>query len=100
MKGITMNTLKSNALKEQFVMDMELAGLAVSSRRTYLDAVENLIRYFWCSPKDLTEQQVNEYLIEFHRSNPARGTFKIRRAALRLFFSNTIGRDWHILKKK
>ncbi len=95
-----MNTLKSNALKEQFVMDMELAGLAVSSRRTYLDAVESLIRYFWCSPADLTEQQVNEYLIEFHRSGPARGTFKIRRAAIRLFFSNTLGRDWHILKKK
>jgi integrase/recombinase XerD len=100
MKGITMNTLKSNALKQQFVMDMELAGLAVSSRRTYLDAVENLIRYFWCSPEDLTEQQVNEYLIEFHRSGPAKGTYKIRRAALRLFFNNTIGRDWHILKKK
>ena len=65
MKGITMNKLKSNILKQQFVVDMELAGLAVSSRRIYLDSVENLIRYFWCSPKDLTEQQVNEYLIEF-----------------------------------
>ena len=95
-----MNTLKSNTLKQQFVMDMELAGLAVSSRRTYLDAVENLIRYFWCSPADLTEQQVNEYLIEFHRSNPARGTFKIRRAALILFFCNTLGHDWHMFKKK
>jgi len=69
-------------------------GLAVSSRGTYLDAVESLIRYFWCSPADLTEQQVNEYLIKFHRSGPARGTFKIRRAALRLFFCNTLGHDW------
>ncbi len=100
MKGITMNTLKSNALKEQFVMDMELAGLAVSSRRTYLDAVESLIRYFWCSPADLTEQQVNEYLIKFHRSGPARGTFKIRRAALRLFFCNTLGHGLAHVQKK
>jgi len=43
-----------NSLKAQFLSDMELAGLASASRRTYLDAVEQLIRYTWCSPADLT----------------------------------------------
>ena len=30
-----------NALKSQFVTDMELAGMARTSRKTYLDAVEH-----------------------------------------------------------
>ena len=89
-----------NSLKAQFLSDMELAGLASESRRTYLDAVEQLIRYYWCSPADLTESQVNHYLLERHRQNPAKGTFKVMRFALRFFFQQTLGRDWHLFKKK
>jgi len=89
-----------NSLKAQFLKDMELAGLASASRRTYLDAVEQLIKYYWCSPADLTESQVNHYLLERHRQNPAKGTFKVMRFALRFFFQETVGRDWHLFKKK
>jgi hypothetical protein len=89
-----------NSLKAQFLKDMELAGLASASRRTYLDAVEQLIKYYWCSPADLTESQVNDYLLERHRQNPAKGTFKVMRFALRFFFQETVGRDWHLFKKK
>ena len=89
-----------NHLKSQFLSDMELAGLAAASRRTYLDAVEQLIKYYWCPPADLTESQVNHYLLERHRQNPAKGTFKVMRFALRFFFQETVGRDWHLFKKK
>ena len=89
-----------NSLKAQFLKDMELAGLASASRRTYLDAVEQLIKYYWCSPADLTESQVNHYLLERHRQNPAKGTFKVMRFALRFFFQQTLGCDWHLFKKK
>lgn len=89
-----------NHLKSQFLSDMELAGLAAASRRTYLDAVEQLIKYYWCSPADLTESQVNHYLLERHRQNPAKGTFKVLRFALRFFFHQTLGCDWHLFKKK
>jgi hypothetical protein len=89
-----------NPLKTQFLRDMELAGLASASRRTYLDAVEQLIKYYWRSPVDLTESQVNHYLLERHRQNPAKGTFKVLRFALRFFFHQTLGCDWHLFKKK
>jgi hypothetical protein len=89
-----------NPLKAQFLSDMELAGLASASRRTYLDAVEQLIKYYWCSPAELTESQVNHYLLERHRKNPAKGTFKVMRFALRFFFQQTRGCDWHLFKKK
>jgi integrase/recombinase XerD len=89
-----------NQLKAQFLTDMELAGLAPASRRTYLDAVEQLIKHYWCSPAELTEAQVNQYLLDRHRRNPAKGTFKVIRFALRFFFQQTLGRDWHLFKKK
>lgn len=89
-----------NQLKAQFLADMELAGLAPASRRTYFGAVEQLIRFYWCSPADLTEAQVNQYLLARHRRDPAKGTFKVIRFALRFFFQETVGCDWHLFKKK
>ena len=87
-------------LKAQFLKDMELAGLAATSRRTYLDAVEQVVRYYWCGPNELTEQQVTDYLLERHRHNLPKGSFKVLRFALRFFFGQTLGRDWHLFKKK
>ena len=89
-----------NQLKAQFLADMELAGLASASRNRYLVAVEQLIKYCWCSPAELTESQVNQYLLACHRQNPAKGTFKVMRFALRFFFQETVGCDWHLFKKK
>ncbi len=93
-------TAETNQLKTQFLKDMELAGMVAKSRKVYLDAVERLLRYYWCSPADITEQQVSQYLLERHRCNPAKGTFRVLRFALRFFFNETLGRDWHLFKKK
>lgn len=60
-----------NALKCQFLTDMELAGMYPTSRKRYLYVVEHLIRHYWCSPAELTEQQVRDYLLEHHRQRPA-----------------------------
>ena len=89
-----------NALKFKFITDMELAGLASTSRKTYLTAVERLIKHFWCSPAKLTEQQVFNYILEYHRKNPPAGTFNSTHYALRFFFKQTLGYDWPLLKKK
>jgi hypothetical protein len=97
-KSVSIVTI--NQLKTRFLTDMELAGLAVASRKTYLDAVEQLLKYYWYSPAELTESQVNHYLLERHRQNPAKGTFRVIRFALRFFFQQTLGRDWHLFKKK
>ena len=96
----SVSTANVNQLKTQFLTDMELAGLAPASRRTYLDAVEQLIKRYWCSPAELTEQQVRDYLLEHHRQRPAKGTFRLTHFALRLFFKDTLGHDWDLFKKK
>ena len=103
-KQKTANTMSDsttvNALKSQFLRDMELAGMVAVSRKRYLYVVEHLIRHYWCSPAELTEQQVYDYLLEHHRQGPAKGTFRLTHFALRLFFKDTLGRDWGVFKKK
>jgi len=89
-----------NALKCQFMTDMELAGMVDQSRKRYLFAVERLIRHYWCSPAELTEQQVHDYMLERHRQDPAKGTFRVMHFGLRFFFRETLGRDWNLFKKK
>ena len=89
-----------NQLKTQFLVDMELAGLSLSSSKNYLGAVEQLIKHYWCSPAELTEAQVSQYLLARHRRNPAKGTFKVIRFGLRFFFLESLRRDWHLFKKK
>ncbi|MDP6098275.1 MAG: phage integrase N-terminal SAM-like domain-containing protein [Gammaproteobacteria bacterium] len=93
-------TSDTNQLKAQFLADMELAGMVAKSRKAYLDSVEQLLRYYWCSPAELTEQQVGQYLLERHRCNLAKGTFKVMKFGLRFFFNETLERDWHLFKKK
>jgi integrase/recombinase XerD len=99
MKRVNL-TSQVNQLKAQFIADMELAGLAAGSRRAYLDAVEQLVRYYWCSPAELTQDQLQDYILDRHKSNPAKGTFKVMQYSLRLLFTNTLGRDWQLFKKK
>ena len=89
-----------NALKCQFLTDMELAGMGAASRKRYLYVVERLIRHYWRSPAELTEQQVYDYMLEHHRQGPAKGTFKLTHFGLRFFFRQTLGRDWELFKKK
>ena len=89
-----------NALKLKFITEMELAGLASASRKNYLTAVEKLIKHFWCSPAKLTEQQVFNYILDYHRQNPPVGTFNSTQYALRFLFQHTLGYDWPLFKKK
>ena len=48
--GLLYRIANINQLKTQFLADMELAGLAPASRKTYLDAIEQLIKRYWRSP--------------------------------------------------
>ena len=92
--------LSVNELKFKFMTDMELAGLASTSRRRYINVVERLIKHFWCSPAELTEQQVFDWILEYHRQNPPVGTFNLTHYALKFFFQHTLGYNWPLFKKK
>jgi len=86
-------------IKEQFIRDMQVAGLAKSTQKTYLQYTSSFFRDCWVSAEDATEQNVQDYLISLRERDMAKETFRVNRYALEFLFSNTLQRDWPLFKK-
>ena len=86
-------------IKEQFVRDMQVAGLAESSQETYVLAANGFFKHCWVGAEDATERQVQDYLASFRERDAARETFRVARYALEFLFTNTLQRDWPLFKK-
>ena len=78
---------------------MQVAGLAKSTQKTYLHFANAFFRHCWISAEDVTEQDVQDYLILQREHDVARETFRGNRYALEFLFSNTLQRDWSLFKK-
>ena len=50
-------------LRTRFIEDLRLAGLAPQSIRLYVWGVRQLTAYYMTSPDQLSERQVQEYLL-------------------------------------
>src|SRR5262245_32161549 len=57
-KGITMTELR-----RRMIRDMRLAGLVEGTQREYLRAVRQLAASYMTSPDQLSERQVEDYLL-------------------------------------
>jgi len=91
---------KISELRQRFIADMNLAGLAAGTQTTYIGIILKLVRY--CGnipPQYITEQQVEQYINE-RLATVARGTFQSEFAALKALFYRTLGREWSIFTKK
>ncbi len=95
-KGITMSELSDRMLQ-----DLKLAALAEGTWREYLRAVRQLAAYYMVSPDQLTERQVQDYIL-YVRDNlgVAKGTFEPLLAGLKFFYVQTLGYEWPLFTKK
>ena len=81
--------------------DMELAGLTDKTRRLYLRAVRQLTAYYMLSPDQLTERQVQDYILYVRDDlGVAKGTFAPILAGLKFCFLTTLGHQWPLFTKK
>lgn len=88
-------------LRKRMIQDMELAGLAEGTRRIYVRAVRQLAGYYLTSPDQLSEQQVQDYILYVRDDlGIAKGTFEPLISGLKFFYVNTLGYDWPLLSKK
>ena len=90
----------SNEIRDQFVRDMQVAGLSTGTQAQYLSSVDLFFKATWLSPEAVTEQDVQTFLIGLRERDVARETFRGYRFALECFFANTLGRDWPLFTKK
>ena len=95
-KVITMSELK-----DRMIQDMKLAGLVEGTGREYLRAVRQLAAYHMVSPDQLTERQVQAYILYVRDElGVAKGTFAPMFAGLKFFYVNTLGYEWPLFTKK
>ncbi len=89
----------SNEIRDQFVRDMQVAGLSAVTQERYLSCVNGFLKATWVSPVSATERDMQDFLIALRDSGAARETFRGYRYALEFLFVNTLGRDWPLFKK-
>jgi len=90
----------SNGIRDQFVRDMQVAGLSAGTQAKYLSSVDLFFKATWLSAESVTEQDVQTFLIGVRERDAARETFRGYRFALECLFVNTLGRDWPLFSKK
>ena len=94
------DTQISSGIRDQFVRDMQVAGLAVGTQGQYLSSVDLFFTATWLSPETVTEQDVQTFLIGLGERDVARETFRRYRFTLECLFVNTPGRDWPLFTKR
>ena len=90
----------SSSVKQQVIEDLQMAGLAPGTQRTYLDIIVRFVNRTRIRPQDATEAQVAEYLRGLIRRGQCQGTIRPVRSALQFVFQNTLGRQWGLFKKE
>ena len=89
----------SHAMRDQFVRDMQVAGLSAGTQTRYLSSVNGFFRDTWREPTSVAERDVQDFLIALRAQGVARETFRGYRYALQFLFANSLGRDWPLFKK-
>jgi len=85
-------------LRQQFLQDLQLAGLAELTCEAYVRAVRQLSQHFRQSPDTLTEAQVRDFFSYLkNECHFARGSLTIAYSGIKFFFRRTVPRDWKTL---
>jgi integrase len=75
--------------------DLQLAGLAESTQKAYLQAVRRFAAHFHRPPDQISEQEFREYLLYLkNRRHYSAGSLRVAASAILFFFTHTVPRDW------
>ena len=86
-------------LRQKFLQDLELAGLAERTREAYVRALRQLAQFYNQSPDTLSEAQVRDFFSHLKNERHfARGSLTIAYSGIKFFFRRTAPRDWTTLE--
>ena len=84
-------------LRRRMFEDLQLAGYALKTQKSYVDAVQRLARYYNSSPALLTEEDVrNFFLYLINDRKLAKSTTTIYLCGIKFFYETTLKRRWNI----
>jgi integrase/recombinase XerD len=82
-------------LRQRFIEDMQLHGLADRTQEAYLLAAKQLAGYHKQSPADQSEEQVREFFLYLiSEKRVSRDTLSIKLSGIKFLFEKTLKRDW------
>lgn len=84
-------------LRKRMLEDLQLAGYAHKTQKSYIDAVRNLAKHYMRSPDLLTEEDIRRfflYLITVRKA--AKSTVTIHLCGIKFFYEKTLGRQWFV----
>ncbi|MFC1763546.1 tyrosine-type recombinase/integrase [Planctomycetota bacterium] len=88
-------------LRQRFLRDMELAGLAGNTQRAYIHAIEKLQNHYRIRPDKLSEKQVQQYIFWLRDDKQvARGTFQAHWYGIKFFYYRCLNVDWPLFTHK
>jgi len=88
-------------LRNRMTESLKLAGLSAGTSKKYLRAVQQLAAYYMVPPDQLSERQVQDYLLYVRDTlEVAKGTWTPMYHGLKHFFVNTLAYDWALFTKK
>lgn len=86
-------------LRRRFLDDMTLHGLAPTTHKVYLNAVEQLAAHYQRSPDQLSEQELRDYFTYLVKTKCiAESTLKTYIFAIKFLYTKTLQKPWPTLK--
>ncbi len=86
-------------LRRRFLDDMTLHGLAPTTHKVYLNAVEQLARHYHRSPDQLSEQDLRDYFTYLvKKRRVAESTLHTYIFAIKFFYTTTLQKPWPTLQ--
>lgn len=84
-------------LTRRMYEDLQLAGFAPKTQKSYVDAVLRLARYHDKSPDLLSEEEVRRFFLHLiNECCSARSTVTIYLCGIKFFYETTLNRTWNI----
>jgi len=84
-------------LRRMMLEDLQLAGFAQTTQKSYIDAVYRLAKHYKQSPDLLSEEEVRSFFLHLiNERKSARSTITIYLCGIKFFYETTIKRTWNI----
>jgi len=92
---------KVSPLRQRFIRDMDLAGLADNTQKAYITVIVKIQEHCHSRPDKLTEAQVQQYLFWLRDEKKVpKGTFQTQWSGLKFFYYRCLCVDWSLFTRK
>jgi len=84
--------------RQRFIEDLQLRGLSARTQESYVRVARQLAEHYGKSPEVISEEELRQYLLYLkNEKHAARNTCTLALCSLKLFYQQTLKREWPTL---